>query len=212
MRTVVSAPPTSLKEVNEALKLNPDFPEALVLKGILMQHSFGRIQEAMGYYTKAIALRQPYPEAEVSLGNAYLDLKEYDQAISHYERALSEPTYATPFLARANLGWTFYKKGDFERAIQQLEAARTLNSGFCLAYIQLGEVYRAVGNEAEACRQYDTLREKCSERPEGYLHKGKCLAARHHFEEARKEYDLCAEKAKDDKTKDECRKLRDAIE
>lgn len=211
IRTLVNAPPTALKEVDDALRLNPNFAEAWHLKGLLMQHSFGRLDDAKAFYTKAIVLKSPYPEAEVSLGNAFMDEARYDEAIAHYQRALNDPTYQAPFLARTNLGWAFYKKKDVPSALKQLEAARTLNPKFCLTHLKLGQISEETGSPAEACRSFARYRETCPNRADAYLHSGKCLLAEGKKDDARADFDTCVQKTTDDGLKESCAALRDAL-
>ena len=124
----------SYVENEKALELNPEFAEAWHLRGILLHHSFGKLDEAKVAYDKARALKTPFSEATTNLGNLYMDLKRYDDAIALYAEALNDVLYGAPFLAQGNMGWAYFKKGDTKNAVEHLKASVTINPKYCLGY------------------------------------------------------------------------------
>ena len=211
LRTFVATPPAALKEVNDALAIDPSNADAWHLKGLLMQLSFKRFDEAKQYYLKALTLRQPFPEAEVNLGNTYMDEQNYDAAIRHYRAALAVPTYQSPYFAHANLGAAYMKLGDTARAFEHLEAARVLNPKFCIVYLKLAELHRIKGQEDEACKSLQKMREVCPDSAEAHLRGAQCHIAAGQRGEAMKALDTCVEKAKVEELRDECKRLRDSM-
>src|SRR5512133_1266328 len=58
----------ALKEYDEALKLDPGFPEAYLGRGLVYEFGFGKTVEAESDYRHALTLRPDYPEAHNNLG------------------------------------------------------------------------------------------------------------------------------------------------
>ncbi len=161
----------ALSEFQRAVELDPDNADAQNALGILLHLSFRRHSEAIEHYQKAIEVRPNFSEARTNLANVYLDQGQYDQAIKLYEQVLNDMMYPTPFIAQGNLGWAYYKKGDTEKALENIKASVTLNPNFCLGFKNLGLIYEQTGNTDEACK---AVRPLPGEVPGG----GGCVPAR----------------------------------
>lgn len=199
----------SYVEIEKALALNPLSAEAWHVKGILLHHSFGKLDEAKAAYDKAMELKQPFSEAMTNLGNLYMDMKRYDDAIALYEKALGDVLYGAPFIAQGNMGWAYYKKGDLKSAVERLKASVTINPKYCLGYAQLGQVLGEQNLEEESCKQYSRYREACPEAADGYHRTGLCQMRSGKKEEAQKSFATCVEKSTNLDLKDLCLKLRE---
>ncbi|WNG18630.1 social motility TPR repeat lipoprotein Tgl [Cystobacter fuscus] len=199
------------KSLQKSLELNPDYPEAHHVIGILLHLSFNRPEEAIEHYQKALALRPNFSEAKTNLANVYLSQARYDEAITLYEQALNDMLYPTPFIAQSNLGWALYKKGDKERAVQNIKAAVTVNPSFCLGYRNLGTIYEESGELSEACRYLGRYREACPDVADAHLREGACLAKQGKVEEARQSFTTCEAKATSQNLKDDCHRLLEAL-
>ncbi len=204
-------PQAALLELDRALALDPEFPEAHNAKGVLMHMAFARPEDAIASYKKAIELKPAFSECKVNLGNVYLDQKRYDDAIVLYREALNDMLYRTPFLAQGNLGWAQYKKGDTEQAIQSIKAAVTLEPKFCLGYRNLGTIYDETGSVDEACRSYGKFRELCPDVADAYLREGVCLAKKGDLAGAHKSLQGCLEKSRVDAERDGCKRLKEGL-
>jgi serine/threonine-protein kinase len=95
-----------------------------------------RVQEAVGYYRAAVALRPDAAMAHVNLGAALADSKDLDGAIAEYNRALS----LDPRLAKAhfNLGNALRDQGNLDGAIAAFRATIDCDPGLAGAYHNLG--------------------------------------------------------------------------
>lgn len=196
-------------EIDKALEKNPQFAEAWHVKGILLHHSFGRLEDAKLAYDKAIELKKPFSEATTNLGNLYMDMKRYDEAIALYEQALNDVLYGAPFIAQGNMGWAFYKKGDVKSAVEHLKASVTINPKYCLGYAQLGQVFGDQGQDDDSCKQYSRYREACPEAPDAYHRTGLCQLRAGKKEDALKSFGACVEKSTNLDLKDLCLKLKE---
>ena len=73
---------------------------------------------------EAVALDPAYPWARVALGNAYLWMRQHDQAIAEYEKAIAlDPNFADAYMT---LGWALHFVGRPE------ETVRLIRHGFLL--------------------------------------------------------------------------------
>ena len=208
----VDQPQNALREFDAALTSDPDMPEANNAKAVMLHMVFGRHEEAIGYYKKAIELKPTFSEAKVNLANVYLDQKRYDDAIALYMEALNDMLYATPYVAHANLGWALYKKGEAGKGVGHIKSALTINPKFCLGYRNLGQISEEQGDVNEACTHYAKFREMCPEVPDAYFREGTCLAKKGDNAGAIRSFSTCADKAGgNEQLKDDCRRLKDAL-
>jgi type IV pilus assembly protein PilF len=201
----------ALSEFQRAIELDPDNADARNALGILLHLSFRRPAEAVEHYQRAIKVRPSFSEARTNLANVYLDQGRYDEAIKLYEQALNDMLYPTPFIAQGNLGWAYYKKGDTQKALENIKAAVTLNPNFCLGFKNLGIIHDQTGNTEEACRQYGRYREVCPDEADAHMREGVCLAKQGQLEAARERLTTCVDKASQPALKDECRRLREHL-
>jgi Tfp pilus assembly protein PilF len=204
-------PRQALADVERALTLNPDMPEANNAKGMLLHLAFARPEEAIGFYKHALEVRPTFSECKVNLGNLYLDQKRYDEAIGLYKDALNDMLYPTPYTAQGNLGWAQYKKGDREGALSNIKSAVTLNPKFCQGYRNLGIIYEESGATEDACKAFGKFREQCPEVAEAYLHEGVCLAKKGDLSGAHKSFQGCLDKSTNENERDECKRLKDGL-
>ena len=200
----------ALAEFDLALQLDPELPEALAAKGMLLHVAFGKPEEALPLLKQAIALRPTFSEAKTNLGNVYLDLKRYDEAVKMYQDVLVDIRYPTPYIAQSNLGWARYKLGQTDAAVADIRMALTNNPKFCLGYRNLGTIYEETGQVEDACRQFAKFREYCPQVPEAYLREGTCQAKLGQVAEAKASFQACAEKAQEP-MKGDCQKLREQL-
>ena len=111
---------------------------------------------------KAIELNPEYAEALNYLGYTYADMDvELDQAEQLIIRALEiEPNDGFYI---DSLGWVYYRKGDYRRAIEQLEKAVRLVVDDPVIIEHLGDAYLEDGRPDEALRSYRRALESADE-------------------------------------------------
>ncbi|TET32381.1 MAG: tetratricopeptide repeat protein [Planctomycetota bacterium] len=107
--------------LDKAVKAHPQNPEIYYLLGAVTL-SLGKPNEAIKHLNIAIELNYDKP-AEVyhKIGNAYVDLKKYDDAIKAYKRAIFEsPSYGRAYY---NLGELYRFKNELKKALDMYETA-----------------------------------------------------------------------------------------
>lgn len=204
-------PQAAFSEYEEALKLDPDFPEAHNAIAVLLHMSFRRPDEAVDHYKRALELRPGFSEAKTNLANVYLDQKRYDEAIPLYEAALNDMLYREPYTAQNNLGWALYKKGEVRAGIDAIKAAVTTNPKFCQGHRNLGLIYEEQGNTDESCKSFARYREACPDVADAHYREGVCLAKVGDATSAKRAFDNCQLKAKAENLKDDCKRLSEQL-
>ena len=205
---------SALGEFEESLKLDDDFAEPHNAIAVLLHLSFDRKAEAEKHFKRAIEIRPAFSEAKVNLGNLYLDQGRLDEAIALYEQALNDMLYPTPYIAEANLGWAYFKKGNSTQALEHLRAAVTTNPQFCLGYKNLGLVQDSRGDLAGACTEFGRFVNACPKEAEAHQLLGSCQVRQGRAAEARASFDACVENATtppQQRMREQCIRLRDGL-
>jgi adenylate cyclase len=142
--------------VREAIELDPHYATAYSdLSGILAQAVWlgasqsphETLAEAMKAGQRAVELDNSLAEAEAHVGQVFLLLHQYDQAIASGERGVQlNPNSAKAIqLLAVSLNYSFRN----EEALPLLQQARRLNPYFPQLYNQLGIAYRETGRYEE---------------------------------------------------------------
>jgi len=138
-------------DLQKALDLNPDLPEAQNnLGGALVQ--MGDLDEAIVHYQQALALVPDDVGAHYNLGGVYYQKGRVDEAIAEFQKALAlNPHFAE---ARDNLGAALLKQGRLDEAIAEDQKGLELDPHFPEAHNNLGKALMQKGRGDEAVDQY----------------------------------------------------------
>jgi Tfp pilus assembly protein PilF len=112
----------ALKELIDADKNAPNDPVINYYLGIAY-HGRGLRDLAMERFQKAIYLKKDYSEAYNFLGVIYMDMGQWDKAISYFDHALANHLYGTPALALYNSGWAHYNLQNYDVALSKYQEA-----------------------------------------------------------------------------------------
>lgn len=224
--------PAALGEAQEALKLDPKNHEALYLIGMISMRQAVETVELMsrarclppdeakleredadqkmaraeGSFRKAVAVKADYAEAWNAISAAALHFRRWDQAIEAADRALSNGTYVSPWIAMANRGIAFFEKKDYLRASQALRQAIAQNARFCVARWRLAEVYHAQGDDERSIAELQmVVTDKNCPIQEAHLLMGKILQKRQEPDRAREMFRQCLRLAPESCVAKECR-------
>jgi len=111
--------PGALEPLFQALRSEPDLPEALSLAG-LVYFRLRRYGDAVLLYERLVEVAPKLVGRTLALGHGYYSLGDYARARAHYLR-LKELRPNDPSVQRA-LGLTLYRLGDEEAALAIFEA------------------------------------------------------------------------------------------
>ncbi|OPY84100.1 MAG: TPR repeat-containing protein YrrB [Syntrophus sp. PtaU1.Bin208] len=178
---------SALKEFLKAEELGEPNPKLHYLLGIAY-HRKGLNELAIEQMKKAVDLDSKYSEAYNYLGVIYIDLEKWDLAIESFEKALANILYDTPAKAHYNMGWAYYKKGNYPAALQQYELARAQNpEPVDMSFIEKnwGIVLLASGRTAEALKHLQKSIELMPALAESYYWIGQCYVVQKNPEKAK---------------------------
>ena len=134
-----------------ALVQDPGNAEGHNNLGLVFQRK-GQIEEAIGCFQRATAIRPTYGVALVNLGAAHAALDRHEEAAEFYRTALQiDPANIS---ALNNLGASLHVLGRDDEAIGPLEAAVTAAPDLVDARANLGRALSAVGRSADAIAQF----------------------------------------------------------
>lgn len=140
-------------EFQKAIKLNPKDKDSLNALG-LISTEFEKYDEALSYYRQAIAIEPNYSEAMNNMGVTYVRMERWDEAIEYFRMALKNPLYPTPERAYTNMGYAFYKKGDYVNAMSAIKNALVRYPDFPRALYVSGLIHVKLGNDNQAIEEF----------------------------------------------------------
>jgi tetratricopeptide (TPR) repeat protein len=127
-----------------------DFWLNLHLAGTLREH--GQLDEALGYYRAALALRPKVSAVHNNFANALQAKGRLDDAIAHFRQAIQlDPKHA---LAHYNLGIALQAQGRLDEAIAEYRQSLRLQPDHAESHCNLGNALRAQGRLGEAIDHY----------------------------------------------------------
>jgi len=165
----------------KALKINPDFVEALNnLGNVLVDQD--RLKEAAEAYRKALKLLPDHAMLLNNLGNALQLQGENELAIEWFEKALAQdPGYADAY---SNLGNALKDMDDLDKAIKSYRTAIKLDIVNKEAYNGLGIALNIQGKYNEAITAYRKAIEIDPRHREAYRNLGSTMSDIGNFEQA----------------------------
>jgi len=148
--------------------------------------NIGRLDEALGHYTKSLKLKPNFFEAHYNMGNALKKLGRFDEAIERYVKALK----IKPDLAEAlnNMGLVYLELGRIDKAIEQFTTALEINASFADAHNNLGNALKELGRLDEAVVQYRKFLEIKPDYAEVHNNFGNALQGLGRLDEALEQY------------------------
>lgn len=136
----------------QALRLNPRYPEALSNRGAALQELDDRAA-ALASYDEALRLGFVHPTLFYNRGNLLREAGRLDEAIASYDTALKlNPAYAEALRA----GGTILRDlGRTESALEFFDEALRLRPTYVDALIDRGNLLQQLDRPAEAIASYD---------------------------------------------------------
>ncbi len=145
-------PEVSIQKLTEAENLLPDEPIVLFALAEIY-YTTADYQQAIHYYEK-VTLQGHDEIAGIilseRLGNAYMLIGEYFEAIDYFNEAL---TFRETPEIYYQLGLVYVQQTEWTKAIEPLEKAKTLDPSLSGAYFVLSEVYEQQNNYEKALEE-----------------------------------------------------------
>jgi Tfp pilus assembly protein PilF len=179
----------ALGKLLEAVKIDPDNVElnhqiAIVLRNL------GQYDLSLKYFQRTLTLDPKFSEARNNLGTLYLLMEKWDPAIDCFQKAVADILYKTPQYAYNNMGYAYYKKGDYARAIESYQQALRSSRSYTVAYANLAQAYEAKGELDQAVAAYKQAVFLAPKDAAAHLGLAKVLLKQGKKAEAKEELDL----------------------
>lgn len=186
----------ALQEAILSLQFNPKVAEVHMLTGLIYT---GRsdLLKALKHYRRAIELKPNYYEAKNNLGTVYLSLNMWKKAIEVFSELSQIDEYRTPAMGYNNLGWAYFKLGQFELAKKYFVNATQLNPRLCPPHNNLGLSYIQLKDYERAERSLRAAVKICPQYAEPHLHLGQIHLLQAKSKEALNALDTCRRLAKE---------------
>jgi len=136
----------------KAIQENPKHRDAHYYAGHIFALQ-GKYSQAETEFREALRIDPEYSEAYNYLGQVLKEQDRWQEAITAYRRALANPLYATPDVARVNLGRALAHQGDMQGAAEAFEDALLVippNVSQTMVSLELGRAYYRLGYDAKA--------------------------------------------------------------
>lgn len=136
----------------KAIQENPKHRDAHYYAGHIYAEQ-GKYALAETEFRETLRIDPGYSEAHNYLGNVLTRVDRWQDAIASYRQALSNPLYATPDVARVNLGLALAHQGDMQGAAEAFEDALLVtppNVSTAMVSLELGRAYYRLGYDAKA--------------------------------------------------------------
>ncbi|MBN3892520.1 MAG: tetratricopeptide repeat protein [Nostoc sp. JL31] len=125
--------------------------------------AMGELEEAVIYFTAAIAADPNYSEYYNDRGNAYQRMGHLENALDDYHQAIElSPPYYEVWM---NMGHCYYLKGLIEEAIKAYSVALDLQPTQTPVLIARAQVFEACGHLEEALLDYNAALDLNSQQP-----------------------------------------------
>jgi tetratricopeptide (TPR) repeat protein len=145
--------PAAVTFLRQAQQRHPDdFWINFKLALCLMEMKPPQLDEGIGFYRAAVALRPHSPVAHNNLGGALWEKGRLDEAIAEFQQAIRlKPDYAE---AHNNLGLVLREKGRLDEAIAEHREALRLKPDYASAHNNLGNALMDKGRLDEAIAEF----------------------------------------------------------
>jgi len=196
----------ALKEFDEALKADPEMPEALLGRGLVLEYGFGKLPAAEADYRHALLIRPNYPEAHNNLGQLLARTGRLAEAVAEFDKALDVNLYMEPWVARCNKGQTLYQLGRKDEGLAELRTCIRIAPRYCQGRRELGRILLGEGKSVEALAELEAYARACPKTADAQLQLGTARLKGGDAAGARAAFESCLALAGEGPEADECRK------
>jgi len=171
--------------LGRAIQVKNNDPLLFFTLGLTLQR-WGKLDEAVLEYKKAISFNPDYLDAYLHMAEVYSNQERFDEAIEMYKRAISiKPDSIN---AHFGLGNTYKMQGKLDEAIARYNKVITLKPDLAEAYNHLGLVLDDQGKYDEAVEIYKRAISIKPDFTNAHLNLGKIYLAQNRLDEAETHY------------------------
>jgi tetratricopeptide (TPR) repeat protein len=147
--------------LRKALDLQPHFPEAHFVLGLLLGDQVGSEHLGLSEFEAAIAQKPDYAEAHFNIGIIHWKSGEAERALKAFRLAVEANPRSAAY--RVRLGQTLAQLDQGSEAIVELKQAAELNPGSFEAHYQLGRELLKQGDDKKAAHQHIEIAKRLKE-------------------------------------------------
>ncbi len=150
----------AIEAAMESLKADPSTAAAYNLLALVYLETkrYAKSEEA---FRKALEIQPRYPEVLNNLGVLYNRQDRFNDAIPYFKKALLDDNYITPENAYTNMGYAYYRLGNYREALDNHQKALDISPMFCLASKNMADVYAKQKTYPKASRYYEKAVTNC---------------------------------------------------
>ena len=139
---------------------------------------------------KTVAMAPNYSDANNTLGRILLDVGKSDEAAKYLAMAADDALYAESYKAQTNLGILYYRRGDYSKAMIQVNRAIQSNPNLgCVAYYYRGHLMLRENHFKEAARDYEHATQRfCASFADAHFALGVAYFRNKQYDLARKKF------------------------
>ena len=146
----------ALKAANEALRLDPDLPDAYSVLGMIHLLLLGDYDKGVNYGKKAVAVQPNGANASAVLGSLLTRAGEPQSALRYLEKAVVLNPFPEPWYD-FELGVANQLTGHLDKAIGHFEAAIHKTPKWVLLRLHAVDAYIEAGRQHDAQREIDAI-------------------------------------------------------
>jgi len=192
--------------------------EQIYAKDPFLQNDLGlaymskkRYEKAISHFKYALKLDSDFSPARNNLGAAYMENEEWEKAIECFESVKDDLLYATPHFPLTNLGFIYYHKGDYGKALGYYKEALDLMPGFPKALHGMGQVYLAQGRHDKAVAVLEKAVDAAPDETRILLELGRAYRNVHEYQKAYQTFKKAAAMGEGTQWEDKARELADEV-
>ena len=176
----------ALTDYNEAIRLDPSPALSYFRRGVLLATRKRAFEEAIGDFSKVLALEPDNVEALIRRGDAYSQLGSSGQALADLERAVElAPNNSAPYLFR---GLAEARRGDFARALEDYDSALIRDPFDAEAMVNRAAIHSLEGRQDLAIDDLDRALAIDGDNAIAYYNRGYSKFALRQYDEAIADY------------------------
>jgi type IV pilus biogenesis/stability protein PilW len=202
----------ALREFDESLANDPDFPEAHLGRGLVMEFGYGKLDEAERHYRRALELRPNFPEAHNNLGQLLARTNRLEEALREFDAALEGMQYKEPYIARCNKGEALYRLGRREEALAEVTACLKANPRYCLGHRTLGRMQLDQNRTDLAVQSFEKYAQHCPLEADAWYQVGLAQLKAGDAAAATDAFDRCEQLAGETDLAAECKRSRELLQ
>jgi Flp pilus assembly protein TadD len=159
----------SMLDVNAAVKLMPDDPEAWNSKGVVHLH-IGDYHGADSVFNEVLKRNPNHAMAYFHKAHISKGFERYEESLENYNKSIAKnPNYAPAYL---NRGGILYHFKQYDAALANYTKAIQLSPNYVEAYQNRGNIYYAAQKREQALKDYNKALELNPQNPEVLFYRG----------------------------------------